>query len=363
MPSMLCFVIMPFGDAAIDLEGKRKLDHIYNEWIKPTVESTVLPGKKSACFTCHRADKEVRPGDIITHVIESLAAADVVIADLTGQNANVFYELGVRHAIRNNTILLAQDITDIPFDLRGQRAIPYKYDPEQLRKLERELKAALTKIVTNTETIDNPIRRFLCDQAMQDLVRQAAPPGYDSTRTILNEMENLKREFRAHQNQVLKVMHLVTSLPKNSETPLVSENRILTGFQGIWKSSSGSACCARIVNGQLYIPYSYHDDGHLTGHYYQCTVVNDSMFGRFKWFDSHISGYAYFKVVNANKITGGWWYSEDVPMEIRGDILRIDDSLPDMNEFTWTRNKHRKDFPKWAEKYFDNQEYIIDPTR
>ncbi len=79
---MLCFVIMPFGDAGRDPEGKRKLDHIYSEWIKPTVESLRIPEKPDVTFTCHRADKEVRPGDIISHVVESLVSADVVIADL-----------------------------------------------------------------------------------------------------------------------------------------------------------------------------------------------------------------------------------------------------------------------------------------
>jgi hypothetical protein len=61
---MLCFVIMPFGNADLDPEGKSKLDHIYSEWIKPTVESLRIPEKPDVAFTCHRADKEVRTGDI-----------------------------------------------------------------------------------------------------------------------------------------------------------------------------------------------------------------------------------------------------------------------------------------------------------
>ncbi len=192
---------------------------------------------------------------------------------LTGQNPNVFYELGVRHAVRNNTILIAQDIADIPFDLRGQRTIPYKYDPAELRKLERELNAALVKIATVTETIDNPVRRFLFDQTIQDLVKHATPPGYDGMRAILNEMENLKREVRQQQNQVREVMQLITSVNESSADISASSAEFLSAFQGVWKSTSGGTYCARLVDGKLYIPYSYLGDDDLTGHYYQCSGI------------------------------------------------------------------------------------------
>jgi hypothetical protein len=351
---------MPFGDAAEDPEEKRKLDHIYNEWIYRTVVSVPVPGEKDICLTCYRADKEVRPGDIITHVIEALATADVVIADLTGQNANVFYELGVRHAIRNNTILIAQDINDIPFDLRGQRMILYKYDPEHLRNLERDLKAALLKIATDTEKIDNPVRRFLCDKAIEDLTQRAVPPGYDGMRTILNEMENLKREVLRNQKQVHEVMQLVTSMPQDIDQSTAVGQQLLKEFQGIWESSSGGTYCARLVDDRLYIPYSYSGLEELTGHYYQCTAVGNSIFGRFRWFESHISGYAAIKIENNYLAKGGWWFSDNVPPELRSDISRIDDSLPQMNELTWTKNKGKKRFPKWAEEYFTDKRYLLD---
>jgi len=58
-------------------------------------------------------------------MVEGVATADLVVADLTGRNANVYYELGIAHALRKRAILLAQQASDIPFDLTAYRAIIY----------------------------------------------------------------------------------------------------------------------------------------------------------------------------------------------------------------------------------------------
>src|SRR5689334_15801453 len=111
-----CFVIMPFGNPQLDEHTARRLDRIYNQWIKPAVEELHLPTDPTLRFVCHRADQSARPSEIITHVIDQLATAEIVIADLSGRNPNVFYELGVRHAVNSNTILITNDIDDVPFD-------------------------------------------------------------------------------------------------------------------------------------------------------------------------------------------------------------------------------------------------------
>ena len=120
---MKCFVIMPFGNAALNSDRRRQLDLLYEGLIKPAVESVRIPGRADDRIVCHRGDAEPRPGEIIAHIVENLVEADIAIADLTGRNPNVFYELGVRHAVNDNTILLADSEEDIPFDLRGQRLI------------------------------------------------------------------------------------------------------------------------------------------------------------------------------------------------------------------------------------------------
>ena len=354
---MNCFIIMPFGSHHKDPDGARKLDQIYNEWIKPAVESVKIPKKKNEYLNCHRADKEVRPGDIITHIIEQLVDSCIVIADLTGQNPNVFYELGVRHTVRNNTILISENLDDIPFDLRGLRAIPYKYDPENMLKFKKKLKESLEAIITEQEKIDNPIRRFLYDRSVHDLISQAVPPGYDAVRTMVNEMDLLKKEFKQHTLQIRRVMDLVTAEKEISDQEIKISTNNTSFFEGIWESASGSRCYARMVDGELYIPYCYKGDSELSAHYYNCRMIGNTMFGRFQWFVRPISGYSFFKIENIDAASCGWWYSQDLPNHFRDNISQLNELIPRMNNQEWKRVKGKKKFPKWVEAYFNNKLY------
>ncbi|MDX1943644.1 MAG: hypothetical protein SFU99_23960, partial [Saprospiraceae bacterium] len=89
-------------------------------------------------YDCIRSDSLTKGGIITTQIIEMLLKADLVIADLTGNNANVFYELGIRHATNKPFIQIINEeqdkdgkkITKIPFDLNQVRTIVYNYDEE-----------------------------------------------------------------------------------------------------------------------------------------------------------------------------------------------------------------------------------------
>jgi len=69
-------------------------------------------------FLVFRADNLLNQQNILKDIIQSIHNSDLVIADLSGLNPNVFYELGLAHALRKNVILLTQDIEQLPFDLR-----------------------------------------------------------------------------------------------------------------------------------------------------------------------------------------------------------------------------------------------------
>ena len=130
---MRCFVIMPIGDPQRDHRLFEKSQDIYCNWIKPAVESTY--SRDGKILSCHRADVELRPGDIVQDIIAELVTADVVIADLSGRNPNVFYEFGIRHATNNSTILLAEGAEHIPFDVHSQQTIIYEYTPPGMLNL------------------------------------------------------------------------------------------------------------------------------------------------------------------------------------------------------------------------------------
>src|SRR6476646_193922 len=94
-----CFVLMPFGKKKDDAGRLIDFDQIYSEIIKPAVEDADLEPI--------RADEETVGGIIHKPMFERLMLCDYAVADLTTANANVFYELGIRHAARPwSTVLL-----------------------------------------------------------------------------------------------------------------------------------------------------------------------------------------------------------------------------------------------------------------
>jgi nucleoside 2-deoxyribosyltransferase len=79
---------------------------------------------------------------------ESIQMADVILADLTRKNANVFYEVGICHALAKPVLLLAQSIDEVPFDLRHRRVLLYEYSPRGCKRLEGALKENMSAVLS-----------------------------------------------------------------------------------------------------------------------------------------------------------------------------------------------------------------------
>lgn len=94
-------------------------------------------------WQCNRADDIVHTRDILSVIWEEIERCELVIADLTERNANVFYELGYAHAIGKNTILLTQNLQEVPFDLRHRVVIQYQPNAHGRRALAQALRPHL----------------------------------------------------------------------------------------------------------------------------------------------------------------------------------------------------------------------------
>ena len=127
------------------------------------------------------------PGSITRQVIEQLLSAELVIANLTGLNPNVMYELAVRHCKALPAIILAVTGTDLPFDVAGERTILFVDDIAGVKDLKEKLAAAVAA-VSDDEVPDNPIYRVV----QSDLFRRAA-----STSTIRSGRRTVSRGLRA----------------------------------------------------------------------------------------------------------------------------------------------------------------------
>ncbi|MBL8300720.1 MAG: hypothetical protein JNN30_20465 [Rhodanobacteraceae bacterium] len=72
-------------------------------------------------------------------ILKNIHTADLVLADITRRNANVFYEIGIAHAIGKPVLLITQSIDDVPCDRRHRRVVLYDYTPRGCRTLENAL--------------------------------------------------------------------------------------------------------------------------------------------------------------------------------------------------------------------------------
>ena len=95
------FVLMPFESS---------FDDIYKVGIKAVC--------KELDIYCERVDEQIFEENILDRIYNQIIKSDIVIADMTGKNPNVFYEVGYAHALNKRVILLTQKTDDIPFDLK-----------------------------------------------------------------------------------------------------------------------------------------------------------------------------------------------------------------------------------------------------
>jgi hypothetical protein len=155
-----CFVLMPFA---------HQFDLVYE-----TIEKAL-----KGLMVCTRADDIAGPvgGPILERVLRGIATAELVVADLTGRNANVFYELGIAHTQTKNVLLLTQTLEDVPFDLRALHCNLYQMTSTDgltglrnaVRRAAHEVSAkrvpsTLEGNITRTQLILDHMRGYLADR-------------------------------------------------------------------------------------------------------------------------------------------------------------------------------------------------------
>ncbi|MBZ0303585.1 MAG: hypothetical protein K8J31_27850 [Anaerolineae bacterium] len=104
--------------------------------LKPVYEDHIRTVVTGIGMSVGRADDFFTSGTIVAEIWTAINRASILIADCTGRNPNVFYEIGIAHTLGKQTILIAQSIDDIPFDLRHRRVITYRYDPRGMKEFE-----------------------------------------------------------------------------------------------------------------------------------------------------------------------------------------------------------------------------------
>jgi tetratricopeptide (TPR) repeat protein len=155
------FVVMPFGKKKGGDGSLYDFNAIYTQLLKPTLES--------AGFESFRADEATTSGDILTDMFQELLLADLVLCDMSIDNANVFYELGIRHAFQKRGVVHIQaGRSYMPFDIFNVRTIPYHVTPEGVPDpafIEKD-KAGIARVCMDTwksdrDAVHSPIFNLL----------------------------------------------------------------------------------------------------------------------------------------------------------------------------------------------------------
>jgi hypothetical protein len=194
-----CFVIMPFSKTT-DEHTEEYWEKFYSDFISPALEECKYKAYKSVAVV----------NNITKNIVRELAMADLVLAVLTDNNRNVFYELGVRHSLRQGTIMVLEG-DDRPFDISNYGIL--KYSRNDREKFVQDLRRFIDACESSGE--DSPVADFLNQRITVSVnlavgrLRQCAElirkcPAAD-WRAALDEIRELQSNWHSEKEQVAVV--------------------------------------------------------------------------------------------------------------------------------------------------------------
>jgi formylglycine-generating enzyme required for sulfatase activity len=201
-PRPLCFVLMPFKEVPYA---------VYRDAIRPVCEA--------AGYECKRADDHKGPYNIHRIIIELLFKSDVIIADLSKWNPNVFYEMGVAHAIGNKTIMIIQEGQELPFDIKNYNCIFYENTPARLEKLKQDILECLEQRHEWQKHRTNPVQDYQPDNFLisQDEI---------STSQKRNKEQERIMAFMAPSLELVAIKEKLKNKEAELKTAQVTINRL-----------------------------------------------------------------------------------------------------------------------------------------
>jgi hypothetical protein len=215
-----CFVIMPFI---------QPFDRYYLNIFVPAIEAAGLKPL--------RADSIFSPSTIMADVWRFTRESVVVLADVTGKNPNVFYELGLAHAAGKPVVIVTNSLEDVPFDLKGLRVIEYDKQNEAWGAILRE-----NITVSIKATIDDPERAvpaiFLEHQISRPL--KDIDPLSLQVREILDELRALRSQRRSDRTEQAQRLALLLARQSPLLRGILDEIQVNV-FEHLLKGEIGAA--------------------------------------------------------------------------------------------------------------------------
>lgn len=182
---MTAFVISPIGKLGTD-DHKRYLNAL------KYIVKKALPESE---WEVIRADNESNPDSISARIVQRIIESDLIIADLTDHNPNVFYELAVAHGFGQRVVHLLTAGQSIPFDVNDQRVIEYDLlDPESVDRAISELESSVNLVMNSDSPPRNPITSVGTFQAISS---KEGEPVADLLSQVLDRLSRIEARVKA----------------------------------------------------------------------------------------------------------------------------------------------------------------------
>ena len=217
-------------------------------------DSLIMPACEGYGYKCIRADEMPTPGRIDQQVIDLLLNADLVIADLSDHNPNVFYELAVRHASQKPVILLIEDGEQIPFDIKTHRTIFYDINSgPKFVQAQQELRKQIEAVNEDAFVPDSPIRDSIIGR-----VRETGDNDLKEVLSIVRTNSSFLYELEIHLKEQLN--DLRKSMEINSRR-ILNMNRNLVNTVGGLESWTDRTEARKTVQERIIELLSHEKEG------------------------------------------------------------------------------------------------------
>ncbi|MBN1762485.1 MAG: hypothetical protein JW878_05345 [Methanomicrobia archaeon] len=251
----ICFVIMPISKTTTK-HTKAYWTRHFKDFLKPLIEeNSSLEARRS---------KPLR-GGVLSEIITALVTSPVVVADITDQNPNVFWELGVRQSFKHGTVMIAEEGTKLPFDVGGKGTLFYSNDRLKNEDFRRDFKEALADCLSNPERPDSQVLEtmsgrgtlfeiFSRDEAIRRLDAVLAECDWN-----IEVFDDVIKRAKANQKNPEKRRY-VTKRFRFSAIELLVTNRYIDEVQRFFKSAESVLDSCLAVN-EMLNSWSYKPNG------------------------------------------------------------------------------------------------------
>lgn len=195
------FILMPFSEP---------LNEVYEFLIKGALIE--------AGYKVSRADDIKSQSNILEDIITGIMQSSLIVADLTDSNANVYYELGIAHALQKKVVLITQDIEELPFDLRSYRVIAYSTYFSKMNEAKNTLKELAKEALDGSLPFGNPVKDYgnVAQTSTSLAVFEPHQEGEDLG--LLDHIVEVEENFES----LTEIVMLVGSKLENDFTPKIT---------------------------------------------------------------------------------------------------------------------------------------------